>query len=208
MYYEKLWPILCRWRFAEHSDRIFQKKYGKQKVNDFTYMQKKVKQVWNVITTILVSLAALLAVLLWGFKIIGMDVFVVQSGSMEPAYRVGSLVYVRSVDAATLQTGDVITFRMGNGVRGTHRIIEVLDENGSLTFRTKGDANAYADNKPVSPAEIIGKVRFTIPYLGFLVAYIQQPPGTYITISVVAVLVLLMILPDFLFPAEKKKKNQ
>lgn len=168
-------------------------------------MQKTIKQVWNTITTILVSLMVLLAALLWGFKLLGMDVFVVQSGSMEPAYHVGSLVYVKPVDAAQLETGDVITFELGGGVRGTHRIIEVLDENGTLAFRTKGDNNDNADYNPVLPEDIVGKVKFTIPYLGFLVTYIQQPPGTYVTISVVAVLLLLTILPDIIFPEKKRE---
>lgn len=171
-------------------------------------MQKTIKRVWNTITTILVSLMVLLAALLWGFKLLGMDVFVVQSGSMEPAYHVGSLVYVKPVDTAQLETGDVITFELGGGVRGTHRIIEVLDEDGTLAFRTKGDNNDHADYNPVLPEDIIGQVKFTIPYLGFLITYIQQPPGTYITISVVAVLLLLTILPDLIFPEENKKKKQ
>lgn len=166
-------------------------------------MQTTIKRVWNIITTILVSLMVLLAALLWGFKLLGMDIFVVQSGSMEPAYHVGSLVYVKTVDATELQTGDVITFELGGGVRGTHRIVEVLAENGSLAFRTKGDANESADNNPVLPEDIVGEVKFTIPYLGFLITYIQQPPGTYIAVSVVAVLLLLTILPDIIFPEKR-----
>ena len=132
----------------------------------------------------------------------------VQSGSMEPACHVGSLVYVKPVDAAELRAGDVITFELGGGVRGTHRIIEVLDDNGSLSFRTKGDANAVDDLNPVVPEAIVGQVKFTIPYLGFLVTYIQRPPGTYITISLVAVILLLTILPDIIFHEEKKSKKQ
>lgn len=171
-------------------------------------MRNKIKRVWNTITTVFVSLMVLLAALLWGFKLLGMDVFVVQSGSMEPAYHVGSLVYVKPVDATELETGDVITFELGGGVRGTHRIIEVLDEDDTLAFRTKGDNNDDADYNPVFPEDIIGQVKFTIPYLGFLITYIQQPPGTYITISIVAVILLLTILPDIIFPEENKKNKQ
>ena len=171
-------------------------------------MSKTIKQIWNTVTTVLVSLMVILAALLWGFRLLGMDVFVVQSGSMEPAYHVGSLVYVKSVDATKLQTGDVITFELGGGVRGTHRIIEVLDENGTLSFRTKGDNNDHADYNPVLPADIIGQVKFTIPYLGFLITYIQQPLGTYITISVVAVILLLTILPDIIFSEKRTPNNR
>ena len=171
-------------------------------------MQNKIKTIWNAATTVLVSLMVILSALLWGFRLLGYEVLVVQSGSMEPNYHVGSLVYVKPVDAAELEVGDVITFELGGGVRGTHRIIEVLDNDGSLAFRTKGDANEVADQNPVFPSELIGQVEFTIPLLGFLVTFIQQPPGNYVTISIVAVLLLLTILPDLIFPAEKDSKKQ
>ena len=171
-------------------------------------MQAKIKKVWNAITTVLVSLMVLLAALLWGFKLLGFEVLVVQSGSMEPNYHVGSLVYVKPVAPETLEAGDVITFELGGGVRGTHRIVEVLNEDGSLSFVTKGDNNDHADFNPVLPENIVGEVKFTIPYLGFLITYIQQPPGTYVTICVVAVLLLLTILPDIIFPEGKEKKKQ
>lgn len=171
-------------------------------------MRNTIKRFWNAVTTILVGLMVILAALLWGFRFLGYEVLVVQSGSMEPNYHVGSLVYVKPVDTEEMEIGDVITFELGGGVPGTHRIIEVLDEDGTLAFRTKGDNNDHADYNPVFPEDIIGQVKFTIPYLGFLITYIQQPPGTYITISIVAVILLLTILPDIIFPEENKKNKQ
>lgn len=171
-------------------------------------MKHTIKRIWNGITTVLLSLMAVLAVLLWGVKLFGMDLFVVQSGSMEPAYHVGSLVYVKPVDPAELQAGDVITFDLGGGVRGTHRIVGVLEENGTLAFQTKGDANEEPDVNPVPSEDIIGEVIFTIPELGFLVAFIQQPPGSHIALSVLAAILLLTVLPDVLFPDRPEPKKQ
>lgn len=139
-------------------------------------MRNTIKRVGNVVTTVLVGLMVILAALLWGFRLLGYEVLVVQSGSMEPNYHVGSLVYVKPVDASKLETGDVITFELGGGVRGTHRIIEVLDDNGNLSFRTKGDNNDDADFNPVLPEAIVGEVKFTFPYLGFLITYMQERP--------------------------------
>ena len=169
---------------------------------------KTVKTIWNAITTILVGIIVILAMLLWGVRLLGYHVLIVQSGSMEPSYHVGALVYVKPTDPETLQVGDVITFEMSDGIRGTHRIIEVLHENGSIAFRTKGDANEVADTAAVTPDDIIGKVRYTIPELGFLVTYIQKPPGIYMAVCVVSVLLLLTILPDIIFPDESKKKQE
>lgn len=148
-----------------------------------------------------------LAVLLWGVRFLGLEVFVVQSGSMEPAYHVGSVVYVRSVEPSELEVGDVITFNMSSSLRGTHRIIEVVDDGGSRAFRTKGDANEEADLGLVRASSIVGKVVFSLPYLGYFAAYIQQPPGSYLLISAGALILLLILLPDLLFP-ENKTKNE
>lgn len=172
-------------------------------------MIRRIKNIWNGITTLLVGIALVLAILIWGFRLIGMDVFIVQSGSMEPDYKVGGLVYVNEVDPETLEVGDVITFKLGEDTLGTHRIIEVLEENGAPAFRTKGDANDYEDNGLVTPDILVGQVKFTIPELGFLVTYIQQPPGTYFAFCAVAMLLILTILPDILFEdTSKKKKSQ
>ena len=171
-------------------------------------MQNRIKKTWNIVTTVLISLMVILAVLLWGFQFLGYEVLVVQSGSMEPAYHVGSLVYVQPVEPQELQVGDVITFELGGGVLGTHRIVEVQNENGSLSFVTKGDSNDSIDAAPVVPERIVGQVKFTIPKLGFLANYIQQPPGSYVVISVGALILLLTLLPDILFPNPNKKNNK
>ena len=171
-------------------------------------MQNTIKRVWNTSTTVLLILLIILVFLLWGFRFLGYEVLVVQSGSMEPAYHVGSLVYVKPVAPAKLEAGDVITFELGGGVRGTHRITEVLEENGDLFFRTKGDNNDEADANPVASNAVVGQVQFTIPYLGFWVTYIQQPVGRFVAISVAAFILLLTILPDLIFPSEKDKQKQ
>lgn len=98
---------------------------------------KPIKRIWNSVTSVLVTLMLLLAALLWGPGLIGMDVFVVQSGSMEPDYPVGSLVYVRETDASALEVGDVITFRLTGDTRATHRIVEIRQEDGVTRFQTK-----------------------------------------------------------------------
>jgi len=170
-------------------------------------MQKKLKKIWNGVNGVLITAAALLAIALVGIRLIGIEPFVVLSGSMEPEYPVGSMVYVREAEAAELEVGDVVTFNIGNGVRGTHRIIEVIEENGKRSFLTKGDANEYADNNPIFPGDIVGKVIFSLPYLGYLAAFIQQPAGRYAMIAVLAVLLLLLILPDLIFPEPKEQEE-
>lgn len=171
---------------------------------------KSVKKIGNVISYILVGIVVVLAVALVGVRLIGLQPFVVLSGSMEPEYHVGSLIYVKEVDYKTLKVGDDITYLISEDTVVTHRIIEVLvDEEDPDTIRyfTQGIANDVPDAVSVHYKNIIGKPIFTIPYLGYVSNYIQNPPGMYIAMAGGAILILLVFLPD-LFEDDKKKKKE
>lgn len=162
-------------------------------------MIQVVKKIWNAFTTIVVICAVILAFLLVGARVVGLQVFTVLSGSMEPTYHVGSLIYVKEVDPYELKSGDVITFMMNEDTVATHRIEEVIvDENDEsvVRFRTKGDANQAADGSLVHYKNVIGSPVFTIPKLGYIADYIQNPPGTYVAISGLAFFMLIMFIPD------------
>lgn len=174
-------------------------------------MSKTIKQVCNLVSGLLVTVVVLLAVALVGVRVIGLRPFVVLSGSMRPTYEVGSLVYVKSVDYRELKVGDPITYMISQDTVVTHRIIEVLvDEEDPNTIRyfTKGDANEAPDGSSVHYKNIIGKPVFSIPYLGYVSNYIQNPPGKYVAIAGGALLILLVFLPDvFAGEAQTKQEN-
>lgn len=166
-------------------------------------------RVWNVFTTLLVAVAVVLAVTLAGVRLVGLQVFTVLSGSMEPVYHVGSLIYVKTIDPADLVVGDDISFMLDEDTVATHRIVGIVpDENDPsvLRFRTKGTANEQEDGSLVHYKNVIGKPVFTIPYLGYIANYIQNPPGTYIAVSIGAVVMFLVFLPD-LFGGEDEPKK-
>lgn len=172
-------------------------------------MTRTFKKIWKCITSVLVALVVIVALLLVGARLIGLQVFTVLSGSMEPTYHVGSLIYVKDVDPFELESGDVITFMLDENTVATHRIVEVVpdeEDDSVVRFRTKGDANDSVDGSLVHYKNVIGSPVFTVPYLGYAVSYIQNPPGTYVAISAGAILLLLVFLPD-LFDGDKKKKK-
>lgn len=159
---------------------------------------RRIKKVWNLFTTIVLILVVTLVVLLAGVRLIGFEVFSVLSGSMEPALSVGSLVYVKDVDPASLKPGETITYMVNDSVVVTHRLVEVVedpDEPGTLWFRTKGDANDSADMALVHYRNVIGRAMFAIPYLGYVANYIQSPPGLYVALGAGVFLLLLAFLP-------------
>ena len=162
------------------------------------------KKIWNGVSTALVILFVLLAIFLMGSRIMGYKVFTVLSGSMEPEYSVGDLIYVKETDPYSIKVGDPITFVLNeNLVVATHRVIEIDEAN--MYFYTKGDANEIPDASPVHFNNLIGKPQFAISKLGYLSDFIQNPPGMYITIGIAIVLVAFVFLPDF---SKKKKETE
>ena len=166
-------------------------------------MSKKAKKIWDGVTTALVVLVVLFAVFLMGSRLVGLRVFNVISGSMEPAYSVGDLLYVKEVDPDSVKVGDVITFVLNEDlVVATHRVVAVDSENRQFT--TKGDANGAEDASPVHFNNLIGVPAFSIPLLGYVSVYIQSPPGLYVAIAFGVLLLAAVFLPDMM----KKKPEQ
>ena len=172
-------------------------------------MSKTLKRIWNWISSVLVGIVVLLAIALAGVRFVGLQPYVVLSGSMEPTYHVGSLIYVKSVDYRELEVGDPITYMLSQDTVVTHRIIEVLvdeEDPDTLRYFTQGDANAVADGTSVHYKNILGKPVFSIPYLGYVSNYIQNPPGMYVAIAAGAILILLVFLTD-IFSGDKEKEK-
>ena len=155
------------------------------------------KKIWNILSSVLVVLVVLCAVFLMGSRLLGYRVYTVISGSMEPNYSVGDLLYVKTVDVNTIKVGDPITFVLNEDlVVATHRVVRVDAEH--RRFYTQGDANDNEDANPVHFNNVIGVPQFRIPKLGYVSDFVQNPPGMYITIGVGILLILLVFVPDLI----------
>ena len=165
-------------------------------------MNRSLKKIWNVISSILVAVVVLLALLLVGARIVGLQVFTVLSGSMEPTYHTRSLIYVKPCAPEDVQVGDAITFVLNEDLDVvTHRVISIDAENEH--FYTQGDANDAPDGAPVYFKNLIGRPVFTIPYLGYVSHWVSNPPGMYLAIALALVLIILTFLPDRLRKASE-----
>ena len=172
---------------------------------------RTVKSILNIISTILVVILVILAILLAGVRVFGLTPYTVLSGSMEPNYHVGSLVYVKKTDAPDLKEGDAITYMADEKTIVTHRIAQIVpdEEDASvLRFITKGDANDKRDAAPVHQNNVIGKVLFTVPYLGYVSEYIRHAPGMYVAIGACLALLILTFLPGLIADEATKKKDE
>ena len=170
----------------------------------------RIKKIWSIFTLVCVVVVVILAILLAGVRLIGLKPYVVLSGSMEPEYPVGSMIYTKKVDPADLEVGDPLTFQLSSGAVATHRIVEILppeNAGGQIQFRTKGDANQNADSAPVPAERVLGKPLFCIPLLGFVAEYIQRPPGLYVAVGIGIVVIILSFVTDQL-PSKKGKYQE
>lgn len=172
---------------------------------------RRLKSVWNIVTWILIAAVVLTVIALVGVRLFGLQPYAVLSGSMEPTYKTGGIVYVKKVDYHTLAVGDPITFLLDEKTVATHRIVEIVpDEEAAdvVRYRTKGDNNDAVDGGLVHCQNVIGKPVFTIPYLGYAANYIQHPPGTYIVIAACMLLLLLAFLPDLFSSSDKEAEKK
>lgn len=144
----------------------------------------------RLICDIFLVVVILCALVMVGPRLLGYRCFAVMSGSMAPSYPVGCVVYAKHVAPETIQPGDVISFRLANSVTATHRVVAVDTEN--RTFTTKGDANANADGNPVSFDRLIGRVCFSVPFLGNLTLWLTPRRLTLLLVP----LIILLAFPE------------
>lgn len=169
-------------------------------------MNNTLRKLWSIVSTVLVAAMVLCAVFLVGARIFGYHAFTVISGSMEPAYSVGDLLYVKAVDVHDIEVGDPITFVLNEELTvATHRVVGI--DNANRCFYTKGDANAHEDSEPVYFDNVIGTPKFSVPLLGYVADFVQHSPGKYITLVVGAALIVAVFVPDMVRAARKGEKD-
>lgn len=163
------------------------------------------KKAYHFITTIILIILVALAAVMILPRFLGMTPLAVLSGSMEPTYHVGSLIYVADADPQDVVQGDPITFKISADTMVTHRVIAV--DPIHQCFYTKGDANNTPDGGSVTYDHLVGKPAFTIPLLGYLAVYAQSKTGMIILVTVILVVLILTFVPDFLFDDDNDEKD-
>lgn len=116
-------------------------------------------------------------------SLFGNRLYVVDSGSMEPALKVNSLIVVSEKTPDQIEMGDILTYYGADArTRVTHRVVEIGPN--SQYFITQGDANNAEDAMPVGREKVIGTVALSIPYVGFAFRFLSSTQGILFIISV------------------------
>ena len=99
---------------------------------------------------------------------------VVLSGSMRPVMDAGDVAMIAKIPTDTIEVGDIIQFRRPEKITIMHRVIEIQGTEGAKSFITKGDDNDEPDTDPVIPENVVGKVIFTVPKIGWVAIVIKN----------------------------------
>ena len=144
--------------------------------------------VWRrTLRRVLIASTLFLAIgLLWSVSQ-GYRPLVVYSGSMTPAISTGSVVVVKQVVAEHLNIGDEISVKLKeSGHLVTHRVQARQLVDGKWVYQTKGDANKFPDPQPFVVENVVGKVAWDVPWLGYAIVYTSNPLARF---GIVAILI-------------------
>lgn len=123
---------------------------------------------------------------------------IVLTDSMQPVIDGGDLIICHTAEAEDILVNDVIAFfdPAGNGTSiVTHRVIDVIEENGTISFRTKGDNN-NAEDKMLVPAEnLVAVYKSRIAGAGNVAMFMQSPTGLIVC---VVMPIIALVAYDFI----------
>lgn len=182
----------------------------------------KIAAVCRITGTLLILAVILLCSTLVLPGIFGWHMYNVISGSMEPALKVGSLIYIHEDLPEDVQEDDIIAFYSIPEVRSPDALTDTAleeghvsggpsgydfpDDNSIIThrvmknnvvsgnFRTKGDANDSEDPMPVDYDFYIGRVKLSVPYMGAILTIMTSLQGKIAAGCVVALGVVLNLI--------------
>lgn len=124
------------------------------------------------------------------------------------AFNKNDLIIIKKVDPASLEKGDIVTYRGRDGDIITHRITDLItdtkDGQEVPAFETKGDYSPGYDFYPVRYEQIIGEYQFRLPKLGGIAMFLQTPAGVII---ILLIPVLIVFAVDFLIKRKQQKTS-
>ena len=146
-------------------------------------------------------------------NLLGFIPLTVESDSMKPTFKTDDLIICREVDDInSLKENDVITFWtiiQGQKVKNTHRIVKINDENGTVSFVTRGDNNSMDDEVPVYAGDIIGKWTGTkISGFGKVMSFLRTKTGFFVCILIPMAIFFLFELYKFIVTLIEVKKPE
>lgn len=160
--------------------------YSSQEIKEKLIIRNKIKKVLNILYYVLVGFLVILSIAAIYQKYIkksnsvslfGYTSYVVVSGSMQPKFNIGDIIVVVKTAEDKIANGDIITFYDENKNVITHRVVDIIIQDGQKKFQTKGDNNNSNDTGLVIYQNIKGKYCFKLSQAGRIMDIIFTPIG-------------------------------
>mmetsp|Transcript_29000 Transcript_29000/g.40817 ORF Transcript_29000/g.40817 Transcript_29000/m.40817 type:complete len:176 (+) Transcript_29000:70-597(+) len=127
-------------------------------------------------------------------------IVVVLSGSMEPAFYRGDLLFL-TLDNSPIRMGEIVVFKLpGRDIPIVHRVMHIHEKpDGKVDILTKGDNN-QVDDRGLYPRDvlwlnrehIIGRAKGFLPYVGMVTIIMNDYPMLkYALIGIMGLFVLV-----------------
>ena len=160
-------------------------------------------KVRNVLFNFL-AIITVIAVGVVGFNLItGTKCYAVTSDSMADRLVRGDAVFSKPVSFDELKAGDIITVKVGNAGYFTHRIVDIDKKARKVT--TRGDANAVDDPMPAEENRIVGRMLFSVPFLGYLSIAFAGMSG-YKALIILVIIAAVLISATAILQKKKSKR--
>lgn len=128
-------------------------------------------------------------------------IVVVLSGSMEPAFYRGDLLFLTNYNEEPIRVGEIVVFKVeGREIPIVHRVLKVHEKiNGTVKFLTKGDNNQVDDRGLYAPGQlwlekkdVVGRAKGYVPYVGTVTILMNDyPKFKYAILALLGVFVLI-----------------
>ena len=139
----------------------------------------------------------------------GFSIYTVVTESMYPKYKVYDMILVKSVDTKSIKVHDDVVYKGEKsdfqGKIVTHRVEDITEDNGVLTFTTKGINNDIEDPL-VNENQIMGKVVHKLLLLSLISKVINNTYGFYFLIFVPLVVVIFLEVMESIEEKKELKK--
>lgn len=126
----------------------------------------------------------------------GYKPYIVTSNSMQDTFQAGDLTVSKQVDPATLEPGDIVTFRsidpVNYGQVVTHKIKSITTYEGKPAFVTYGTTTGVEDAYPVPFSQVLGQYQFRLPGMGNFFYFLKSTAG-YVTVILLPFLLLIIL---------------
>lgn len=183
------------------------------KIDKIQKEKQRIHIIVKVISTILYMI--LIPIIIFNFTLIiksfidpneipdffGYKSFVIVSGSMEPTIMTGDAILVKEVSEDEIKTNDIISFSQ-EGTIVTHRITEMIEENGVKKYKTKGDNNNSEDKEKITYEKIEGKYQFKIRQFGVIVEILKNK------ITLILLILTIIFIYYYRGKIENRKKQR